>query len=100
MATQVIELGSPDEIAREAERIYDELDNEITAGHEGEFMVVSVRTGKVYVSPSSAEAFRLGRAAEPNGLFHLLRIGAASAFKGRFTARHDDRWEWPLRRAR
>ena len=100
MTAQVLELGSPDQIAREAERIYDELDDEITAGHEGEFMVVSVRTGKVYISPSSAEAFRLGREAEPNGLFHLVRIGATSAFKGSFTVRHDDRWEWPLRRAR
>ena len=100
MAAQVLALGSPDEIAGEAERIYKDLSEDVTASHEGEFMVVSVRTRRVYISPSSAEAFRLGRAAEPNGLFHLIRIGADSAFKGSFTARHDDGWEWPLRRAR
>ena len=81
MVPQVFALASPEEIAREAERIYEGLDEEVTAGHEGEFMVVSLRTRKVYISPSSAEAFRIGRKAEPHGLFHLIRIGAKSAFK-------------------
>ena len=60
MAAPILALGSPDEIAREAERIYEGLHKDVTAGHEGEFLVISVRTGKVYISPSSAEAFRPG----------------------------------------
>ena len=99
MVPQVFALASPEEIAREAERIYEGLDEEVTAGHEGEFMVVSLRTRKVYISPSSAEAFRIGREAEPHGLFHLIRIGANSAFKVGVSARQHDGWAWPVRRA-
>lgn len=89
-----ISLRSPRAIADEAMRIYGGLDAAIKKQHEGEFMVVDVKSGQHVIDKFSEEAFRLAREKEPHGIFHLIRIGAPAAFKVSQTASRDQGWAW------
>lgn len=91
-----ISLRSPRAIADEAMRIYGNLDAAIKEPHEGEFMVVDVKSGQYVIDKFSEEAFRLAREKVPHGVFHLIRIGAPTAFKVSQTASRDQDWAWGL----
>ena len=96
MAGTVRERSSPQRIAERAAKIYDDVDVQVKNEHAGQFMVVDVTSGEYYISEFSEEALRLAREAAPHGVFHLIRIGAPSAFKVSFSAGHDANWSWPL----
>lgn len=97
MADIPISLRSPQAIADEAMRIYGGLDAAIKKQHEGEFMVVDVKSGQHVIDKFSGEALRLAREKVPYGVFHLIRIGAPTAFKVSQTASHDRDWAcWGL----
>lgn len=63
-----ISLSSPREIAKEAMRIYGGLDAAIEKQHEGEFMVVDVKSGQHVIDKFPEEAFRLAREKAPHGV--------------------------------
>ena len=96
MAETLRERSSPQRIAERAAKIYNELDDALKKAHAGEFMVVDVTSGRHYIAEFSEDAFRLAREAAPHGIFHLIRIGAPSAFKVSFSTGHDANWSWPL----
>ena len=88
--------SSPQRIAERAAKIYNALGDEIKEEHAGKFMVVDVKSGKYYIAEFSEDAFRSARRDAPYGIFHLIRIGADSAFKVSFSTGHDANWSWPL----
>lgn len=92
MAEIPISQRSPQAIADEAMRIYGGLDAAIKEQHEGEFMVVDVKSGQHVINKFSGEALCLAREKVPYGVFHLIRIGAPTAFKVSQTASHDRDW--------
>ena len=96
MPTDPGERSSPQRIAEKAAEIYGDLDDGIKQAHTGHFMVVDVKSRKHYIAEFSEEAFRLAREDAPHGIFHLIRIGAASAFKVSVSTGHDANWSWPL----
>ena len=96
MAETLRERSSPQRIAERAVEIYNGLDDAIKEAHAGQFMVVDVKSGQHYIAEFSEDAFRLARAEAPHGIFHLIRIGAPSAFKVSFSTGHDANWSWPL----
>ena len=76
--------------------IYNGLDDAIKDAHAGHFMVVDVQSGHHYIAEFSEDAFRLARSEAPHGIFHLIRIGAPSAFKVSLSGGHESNWSWPL----
>lgn len=90
-----LSLRSPRAIADEAMRIYGGLDAAIKEQHEGEFMVVDVKSGQHVIDKFSEKALRLAREKAPHGVFHLIRIGATTAaFKVSQTVSRDRDWAW------
>ncbi len=94
-------FDTPDKIAAEGERIYDE---KYRAKYEaevlGHYIVIDVLTGIGYVEQFPEQALEAARNAAPTGIFHLIRIGAPGAFKVSFGAVRHDLWGRPLRQPR
>lgn len=95
-------LDSPDKIADAGERIYEQkYKSQLEGASFGHFVAIDVTTGTPYVAEFPEQALEQARAAAPNGIFHLIRIGAPGAFKVSFgLSRHDDFWSRPLRQPR
>jgi hypothetical protein len=82
-------LDSPDKIAEEGQRLYDERHRgRLEAEHFGEYVAIDVTTGSAYTARFPEQAIEAARRQAPNGVFHLIRIGAPGAFKVSFGSRH------------
>jgi hypothetical protein len=94
-------LDSPEKIAGAGERIYEErYKRQLDPDHHGHFIAVDVTSGVGYVAEYPEQALQDGRAAAPNGIFHLVRIGARGAFRVSFGLTRHDFWDRPLRQSR
>ena len=97
-------LDSPEKIADEGQRLYDERHREgLEVEHRGQFVAIDVTTGNAYVARFPEQAIEEARTQAPNGVFHLIRIGAPGAFKVSFGSRFGSRhgfWGRPLRQSR
>ena len=90
-------LDSPDKIAEEGQRFYDERHRaNLERDRRGEYVAIDVLTGNAYVGKFPEQAIEEFRKQAPNGVFHLIRIGAPGAFKVSFGSRHAF-WGRPLR---
>ena len=91
--TTVQMLGAPSEIAAAAEKLYDEnYRKEYAKKHPGEYVAINVEDGKAYVAKFAEDALQKAREASPHGIFHLIRIGSPSTFKGSQVGGYD--WCW------
>ena len=74
-------LDSPEKIADAGELIYAErYQAQLEPDRRGHFIAVDVTSGEGYVAEYPEQALQDARAAAPNGIFHLIRIGAPGAF--------------------
>ena len=93
-------LDSPDKIAEEGQRLYEASHKaDLEQNRRGEYVAIDVLTGNAYVAKFPELAIEEARRQAPNGVFHLIRIGAPGAFKVSFGARHGF-WGRPLRQPR
>ena len=77
-----MKLGNLTEIAQAAEGVYSEhFQDEAEKHHKGEFVVIEVHTKKAYFGTRPIEAHLNARKENPNGLFHLIKVGQPAAFK-------------------
>lgn len=95
-------LDSPGKIADAGDRIYsDKYKSQLEADQMGHFVAIDVTTEEAYVAEFPEQALEKARTAAPNGIFHLIRIGAPGAFKVSFgLSKSDDFWGRPLRQTR
>jgi hypothetical protein len=72
---------NPKVIARLGEEIYShKYKAEYEVAHWGKFVAINVRTGSATIGETPEEALEHAKAADPHGLFHLVRAGFPSAF--------------------
>ena len=82
-------LDSPDKIAEEGQRLYEERHKaNLEQNRRGEYVAIDVLTGNAYLGRFPEQAIEEARKQAPNGVFHLIRIGAPGAFKVSFGSRH------------
>ena len=90
-----VDVSTPDKIAREANRIYDEnYRKDYERDYKGKYVAIDVRTGRAYLDSSSDGALIKARGEAPYGVFHLIRVGFRSAFKATSFAERHDNWIW------
>ena len=78
-----------EEIARRGQAFYDgEIRNRVEKSDSGKSVVIDIETGEYEVDADDLAAFRRAEARNPEGLFHLLRIGHSAAH--RLGARRSD----------
>ena len=88
-------LTSPTEIAAEGERIYNEkYKAEFEKTNMGQFVAIDVLSGKAFVAEFSDQVLEIARKAEPLGVFHLIKIGFAGAFRVSSVAKTNARSQW------
>ena len=91
-------LNSPPEIAEAAEEIYRTcFKDEYERTHTGKFVVIDIVEKQAYVAEFAEIALQEAREKAPYGVFHLIRIGAPSAFKASYGSTHENAWDWTLR---
>ena len=79
-------FSTPQQIADIGHRIYDERYRaSYEASFAGQYVVIDVNTEIAYTGVRPESALEAARAANPNGLFHLLKVGAQGAFRVSFT---------------
>jgi len=76
-------------VAEAGEKIYRErYQKEYETAHQGEFLAINVFNERAYLSATLRGAVENGRAADPEGLFHVIQIGFPSVYDGGFQMSH------------
>jgi hypothetical protein len=71
-----------EEIVKRGKAIYhDKYEKDLEARFPGQFVAVDITTMEATVAGSAEEALRLAREKDPQGHFHLIRIGHPAAFE-------------------
>ncbi len=84
-------ISDPRAIAELGEKIYSERYRaQYEAEHLGKFVAINVKTAHATLGSTSEEALESARTADPKGLFHLIRIGSAGAFRVSYTLHADN----------
>lgn len=86
-------LSDPKAVAEAGEQIYEKnFRADFEKQHPGRFVAIDVLTDKAFLGDNPEEA--LGRAKEgsPQGLFHLIKIGAPGAFRVSRTSHVAGNW--------
>ncbi len=87
------QLSTPQDIAEAGHEIYqNKYMAEYEDKHSGQFVAIDVRTGKAYVAPHPEEALGNAKTANPDGLFHLVKIGSPGAFRVSYTSNAVNSW--------
>lgn len=86
-------FSNPNAIAEAGEEIYSALRAELEATQHGKFVAINIESKKFYLGDSPEEALQTAKAAEPQGVFHLIRVGFAGAFRiGHAIQRSNSNW--------
>ena len=72
---------TPEMFAERGEEIYETVRAEYEQAYPGQYVAVDVALQKLHVAPTPEGAIDAARAGNPNGKFHLIRVGARGAFK-------------------
>jgi hypothetical protein len=78
---------NPRDVVVEGVRIYNnKYKADLEKNRPGQFVVIDVTTENAYVANFSEEALDKAKKAAPQGVFHLIKIGASGAFKVSYTS--------------
>ena len=93
-------LNNPDKIAEAAQRIYEEkYKARFDPAHLGEFVVIDLKTEQAYLGKFPEIALQEAMAKAPSGIFHLIRVGAPTAFRVSYSLHKDAWWDRSHRQA-
>lgn len=89
-------FSNPSAIAEQGEKIYKEQYKEAyERDHLGKFVAIDVTTGKAYIADAPEVAMEEARTRAPSGIFHLIQVGHAAAF--RLSCSSDAAVDWIFR---
>ena len=72
----------PNTLTRQGKEIYAlKYQAEFEANHKGKFVAINLRTEAATLAATAEDALLEARAADPQALFHLIRVGLAAAFR-------------------
>lgn len=71
------------DVARAGRKVYERHRAELERRHPGKYVLIDIRTERVYLAESPGGAYRQAAAADETGPFHLLRVGDRAAFRTR-----------------
>jgi len=81
-ATMSTQFSNPKMIAEAGEKIYREkFQKNFETNHAGEFVAINVNNGEAILGSTPEAALEKARAQDPQGVFHLIRVGFPSAFQ-------------------
>ena len=79
-------ISNPKAAADLGEKIYHERYQQVyEQEHPGKFVAIDVRNGDAYLSDTPEGALDTAYTAAPAGVFHLIQVGHAGAFRVSYT---------------
>ena len=86
-------FSNPTDIAERGQKIYEEKYRENYArNNAGQFVAIDVISAKAFLAPHPEEAIRKAQKDSPNGIFHLIKIGFAGAYRVSYTNNVRSQW--------
>ena len=74
---------NPRDVARAGRKVYERHRADFERLHHGQYVLIDIRTEKVYLAESPEGAYRRAAAEGQLGPFHLMRVGDRAAFRSR-----------------
>jgi hypothetical protein len=71
------------EVVRAGREVYERHRAECERLHPGKYLLIDIRTGRLFLAESPEDAYRRAAAEHQEGPFHLLRIGDRAAYRSR-----------------
>ena len=71
------------DVARAGRKVYERHRTDLERLHSGKYVLIDIRTEKLYLGDSPEDAYRKAAAAADAGPFHLVRVGDRAAFRSR-----------------
>ena len=62
------------------------------AEHPGKFAAIDITTEKAWVADTPEEALGIAQGQNPNGFFHLIRIGSPGVYRVGYTQHNAREW--------
>jgi hypothetical protein len=86
-------FSNPQALAERGEKIYQaKFKKDFEAKYDGQFVVIDVKSEAAYVGKTPEAAYEAATKAAPNGLFHLIKVGSAGAFRVSYTSHGNVDW--------
>lgn len=84
---------NPQEAAAKGLAIYKEkYQQAFEREHPGKFVAIDITTEQAWVADSPEEALGIAQGKNPNGFFHLIRVGSPGVFRVSYTQRDAREW--------
>lgn len=74
---------TPREIAKAGRKLYERHRTDFERRHRGKYVLIDIRTQRLFVAESPEAAYRQAAAEQKEGPFHLVRVGERAAFRSR-----------------
>ena len=74
---------NPRDVARAGRRVYERHRANYERLHVGKYVLIDIRTEKLFLADSPEDAYRRAAAKHETGPFHLVRIGDRAAYRSR-----------------
>jgi len=75
-------VETTDALAERGQRLYDErLRDKLEPEHNNQFVAIEPEAGRYFLGETGLAALHAGRAALPDKLFYLLRVGHDAAYR-------------------
>jgi len=85
--------SNPKTIAETGERIYNEKYRaQFELEHVGKFVAINVRTEHATLSETPEGALEEAKKIDPSGVFHLIKVGSAGAFRVSYAIHDNNDW--------
>lgn len=88
-----MDITNPKEIAERGDRIYNEKYRaEYETKYLGKFVAIDVLAEEAFIADTSSQALETARQRNPNGTFHLVKVGSAGAFRVSYSINEQLDW--------
>jgi hypothetical protein len=85
--------SNPTALADLGEKIYNEdYRKDYETLHTGKFVVVNIRTRAATLGDTPEQALQNAKQHDPSGLFHLIKVGSAGAFRVSYASHAVSDW--------
>ena len=74
---------NPRDVARAGRKVYDRHRAALEPHHRRSFVLIDIRSERIYLADSPEGAYRKASAEREVGPFHLMRVGERAAYRSR-----------------
>ena len=91
-------ISNPKVAAELGEKIYRERYKEqYERDYPGQFVAINILTEEAFISATPEGALDNAHVAAPGGIFHLIQVGHAGAFRVSYSSSQDSAMDWVFR---